>query len=202
MLLGKTLGNVAVAGVILGAALIASWAIITGRHLFGNPVGFDLWPFAAAWGGVMVPTFIFWTAFVTAAFALFRSRYAVYGLGLAIVIYTVYRMTVAGLMVDGEALSWVTNWLAWNSLATWSDMGAFSLHGGALFLNRLLYLSLVPLLLVLAVRWFGRQEFDAIRILHRLRPRALLPSGLRLLPLRRPACHSRFGAVLRGPGRL
>ena len=186
MLLGKTVGNVAVAGVILGAALIASWAIITGRHLFGNPVGFDLWPFAAAWGGVMVPTFIFWTAFVTAAFALFRSRYAVYGLGLAIVIYTVYRMTVAGLMVDGEALSWVTNWLAWNSLATWSDMGAFSLHGGALFLNRLLYLSLVPLLLVLAVRWFGRQEFDAIRILHRLRPRALLPSGLRLLPFAVP----------------
>lgn len=186
MLLGKTVGNIAVAGVILGAALIASWAVITGRHLFGNPVGFDLWPFAAAWGGVMVPTFVFWTAFVTATFALFRNRYAVYGLGLAIVVYTVYRMTVAGLMVDGEALSWVTNWLAWNSMAAWSDMGAFSLHGHPLLLNRLLYLSLVPLLLVLAVRWFGRQEFDATRILHRLRPRALLRSGLRLLPFAVP----------------
>ena len=30
--------------------------------------------------------------------------------------------------------------------------------------------------------WFGRQEFDATRILHRLRPRALLRGGLRLLP--------------------
>ena len=185
MLLGKTVGNVAVAGVILGAALIASWAIITGRHLLGNPVGFDLWPFAAAWGGVMVPTFVFWTALVTAAYALFRNRYAVYGLGLAIVIYTVYRMTVAEFQVD-EALSWVTNWLAWNSMATWSDMGAFTLNGHPLLLNRLLYLSLVPLLLVLAVQWFGRQEFDATRILHRLRPRALLRSGLRLLPFAVP----------------
>ena len=190
MLLGKTVGNVVVAGVILGAALIASWAIITGRHLLGNPVGFDPWPFAAAWGGVMVPTFVFWTAFVTAAFALFRNRYAVYGLGLAVVLYTVYRMTLAEFQVS-EALSWVTNWLVWNSMAwssmpMWSDMGAFSLHGPALLLNRLLYLSLVPLLLVLAMRWFGRQEFDATRILHRLRPGALLRSGLRLLPFAVP----------------
>ncbi|MDE0179494.1 MAG: M1 family aminopeptidase [Gammaproteobacteria bacterium] len=186
MLLGKTVGNVVVAGVILGAALIASWAIISGRHLLGDPVGFELWPFAAAWGGVMLPTFVFWTAFVTAAFALFRNRHAVYGLGLAIVIYSVYRMTLAGFGLQDEALSWITNWLAWNSMATWSDMGAFSLHGRALLLNRLLYLGLVPLLLALALTWFGRQEFDATRILHRLRPRNLLRGGLRLLPFAVP----------------
>ncbi|MXZ61309.1 MAG: hypothetical protein F4228_08895 [Acidobacteria bacterium] len=180
MLLGKAAGNVAVAGLVLGTGLVASWAVITVRQLLGNPVGFDLWPFLAAWGGVMVPTFVFWTAFVTAAFALVRNRYAVYGLGLAILIYTVFEMNV------GEPLSWVTNWIAWNSLVFWSDMGAFSLHGRALLLNRLLYLSLVPLLLVLALRWFGRQEFDAIRILHRLRPRALLRSGLLLLPFAVP----------------
>ena len=94
-------------------------------------------------------------------------------------------MTLAEFQVS-EALSWVTNWLAWNSMATWSDMGAFSLYGWALALNRLLYLSLVPLLLALALQWFGRQEFDATRILHRLRPRALLLSGLRLLPFAVP----------------
>ena len=180
MLLGKTAGNVVVAGLVLGVGLLASWAVITVRQLLGNPVGFDLWPFLAAWGGVMVPTFVFWTAFVTAAFALCRNRYAVYGLGLAILIYTVFEMNV------GEPLSWVTNWIAWNSMIFWSDMGAFSLHGRALLLNRLLYLSLVPLLLALALRWFGRQEFDAIRILHRLRPRALLRSALRLLPFAAP----------------
>ena len=179
MLLGKTAGNVVVAALVLSTALIASATIIAVRQLLGAPVGFTLWPFIAVWGGVMAPTFIFWTTFVTAAFALFRNRYTVYGLGLAIAIYTVYRMNA------GEALSWVTNWIAWNSIQ-WSDMGAFSLHGRALLLNRLLYLSLVPLLLVLAMRWFGRQEFDATRILHRLRPKALLGSGLRLLPFAVP----------------
>ena len=181
MLLGKTAGNVVVAALVLGTALIASWAVIAVRQLLGAPAGFDLWPFLAAWGGVMAPTFVFWTAFVTAAFALFRSRYTVYGLGLGLLIYTVYRMNV------GEALSWVTNWIAWNSMALWSDMGAFSLHGRALLLNRLLYLSLVPLLLVLAGKWLARQEFDATRILHRLRPKALLTSGLRLLPFAAPS---------------
>ena len=176
MLLGKTAGNVVVAAGILAVALIASAAVITVRQVLGDPVGFDLWPFLAAWGGVMVPTFLFWTAFVTAAFALFRNRYAVYGLGLAVLIYTVYRMNV------GDALSWVTNWIAWNSMVFWSDMGAFSLDGRALLLNRLLYLSLIPLLLALALKWLGRQEFDATRILHRLRPRAVLRSGVRLLP--------------------
>ena len=180
MLFGKTAGTVVVAGVVLAAALIASWAIIVVRQLLGDPVGFDLWPFLAAWGGVMAPTFIFWTAFVTAAFALFRNRYTVYGLGLAVLIYTVYGMNV------GDPLPWVTNWIAWNSVSLWSDMGAFSLHGDALLLNRLFYLSLVPLLLVLAMRWLGRQEFDAVRILHRLQPRALSRSGLRLVPFLLP----------------
>ena len=180
MLLGKTAGNAVVAAVILAVALIASGAVITVRQLLGDLVGFDLWPFLAAWGAVMVPTFLFWTAFVTAAFALFRNRYAVYGLGLAILIYTVYRMNV------GDPLSWITNWIAWHSMTFWSDMGAFSLHGRALLLNRLLYLSLIPLLLALALKWLGRQEFDATRILHRLRPRAVLRSGVGLLPFAVP----------------
>ena len=180
MLLGKTAGTTVMAGGVLAAALIASWAIVVVRQLLGDPVGFDPSPFVAAWGGVMLPTFVFWTAFVTAAFALFRNRYTVYGLGLAILIYTVYRMTV------DDTLPWAANWIAWNSVGLWSDMGALSLHGDALLLNRLLYLSLVPLLLVLAMRWFGRQEFDAVRILHRLRPRALLDSAFRLIPFAMP----------------
>ncbi len=176
MLLGKTAGTAVVAGLAVGISLLASWAVITVRQFLGAPVGFDLWPFVAVWGGVMAPTFLFWTALVTAAFALFKNRYSVYGLGLAILIYTVYRMNA------GDPLSWVTNWIAWNSVSRWSDMGAFSLYGQALLLNRLLYLSLIPLLLALAIRWFARQEFDAVRILHRLRPKALLRSGVRLLP--------------------
>ena len=181
ILLGKTVGNSVVAGLILGAGVVASACIILYRQLFdGSPVGFELFPFVAAWGAVLVPTFIFWTALVTALFAFFRSRYAVYGAGMALIIYTVYRMTV------NDPLSWTTNWMAWDALQ-WSDMGTFSLQGRPLLLNRLLYLSMVPLLVALAVKWFGRRNLDATRLLHRIRPKPLLIGALRLLPFAVPA---------------
>ncbi|MDE2981431.1 MAG: M1 family aminopeptidase [Gemmatimonadota bacterium] len=181
VLLGKTLGNSAMAGFILLAALAANAVVIGWQQVFGgSPVGFDLLPFAAAWGAVLIPTFIFWTALITAAFSLLRNRYAVYGLGLGLIIYTVFRLQT------GDGASWAYNWLGWGVLG-WSDMGAFTLHGTPLLLNRLLYLSLVPLLVALSVKWFGRQDFDAVGIIHRLRPGPLLIGALRLVPLGVPA---------------
>ena len=181
VLLGKTLGNSVVAGFILLAALIGDAIMIGWQQLFGgSPVGFDAFPFMATWGLVLIPTFIFWTALVTALFSLFRSRYVVYGLGLALIIVTVFRTQT------GDPLTWVTNWLGWG-VVNWSDMGPFTLHGTPLLLNRLLYLSLVPLLVVLSVKWFGRQDFDAMGIIHRIRPKPLLLGTLRALPFAAPA---------------
>ena len=181
ILLGKTIGNTVVAGLILGAGVVASWGVIAYTQFFqGSPVSFSLFPFVAAWGGVLVPTFIFWTALVTALFAFFRSRYAVYGAGMALIIYTVYRMTV------NDPLSWTFNWMAWDALQ-WSDMGAFSLRGRPLLLNRLLYLSMVLPLVALSVKWFGRRDLDATRLVHRIRPKPLLIGTLRLLPFAAPA---------------
>jgi hypothetical protein len=48
--------------------------------------------------------------------------------------------------------------------------------------NRAFMLSLAVLLVALSMRWFGRQEFDAQRILHRLRPKALAWSVFTLVP--------------------
>ncbi len=181
ILLGKTIGNSLVAGLILVIGVVASWAVIAWYQLFdGSPVGFDVVPFILTWGGVLVPTFIFWTALVTALFALFRNRYAVYGVGMALIVYTIYRM------VFNDPFGWVFNWIAWNAVQ-WSDMGAFSLQGRELLLNRLLVLSLVPLLVALAVKWFGRQDFDATRLVHRIRPKPLLVGALRLIPFAAPA---------------
>ena len=181
VLLGKTLGNSVVAGFILLAALIGDAVMIGWQQLFaGSPVGFDAFPFLAAWGLVLIPTFIFWTALVTALFSLFRSRYVVYGLGIALIIYTVFDIQTGG------SLTWVTNWLGWDFI-NWSDMGPFTMHGTPLLLNRLLYLSLVPLLVVLSVKWFGRQDFDAMGIVHRIRPKPLLLGTLRALPFAAPA---------------
>ena len=181
VLLGKTLGNSVMAGFILLVTLLANAALLL-YHQFigGSPVGFDLFPFVAMWGAVLIPTFIFWTALVTALFSLLRNRYAVYGLGLSLIIYTIFDVRA------GDGMTWVTNWLGLGVLS-WSDMGTFTLHGTPLLLNRLLYLSLAPLLVALSVKWYGRQDFDAVGIIHRLRPKPLLLGALRLLPLAIPA---------------
>ncbi len=181
ILLGKTIGNSVVAGLILVVGVVASWGVILYQQLFeGSPVSFDIVPFVATWGGVLVPTFIFWTALVTTLFAFFRNRYAVYAIGFALIIYTVYRMDI------DDSFGWALNWMAWDAVQ-WSDLGAFSLNGRELLLNRILYLSMVPLLVMLAVKWFGRFDFDATRLVHRIRPKPLLIGALRLLPFALPA---------------
>ena len=70
-----------------------------------------------------------------------------------------------------------------------------------LLLNRLLYLSLVPLLIVLAVRWHGRRHLDAVGIRGRLRPGPLLRNGLQLTALAAPAgpCWPRCWSSAAGP---
>ncbi len=180
ILFGKALGNSVMAAFILVVALLVSAGIIAHRQILaGSPAGFELWPFVAVWGGVLLPTFIFWTALITALFALFRNRYIVYGAGMAVFLYTM-RSSI------GERFSWAINWLGVDVL-TWSDMGTFAPHGYPLLLNRLLYLSLVPLLIVLSVRWFGRRGFDATGLMGRLGPRALLRDAVRVAPLAVPA---------------
>ena len=180
-LLGKTLGNSVMAGFILIVTLVADAAILLYQQFIGgSPVGFDLFPFVAMWGTVPIPTFIFWTALVTAVFSLLRNRYAVYGFGVGLITYTMYKLE------SGEGMGWVVNWLALRTLS-WTDMGTFTLHGTPLLLNRLLYLSLVPLLVALSVKWYGRQDFDAVGIIHRLHPKPLLHGVLRLFPLGAPA---------------
>ena len=176
MLLGKTLGNAAMAGLILVAALVSGAGIILYQQIFNDsPVGYSLFPFVVVWGGVLLPTFAFWTALVTALFSLLRNRYAAYGAGLAILVYTIFKQETGG------TPGWLTNWMGWN-LVRWTDMGAFSLHGTPILLNRLLYLSFVPLLVAISVRWFPRRDFDAAAILNRMRPRPLALGALRLLP--------------------
>ena len=59
--------------------------------------------FAATWGLVLVPTFIFWTALVTLIYCLVRSRYLAYVVGIAVLYLTGGRVT-------GGVPTWATNW--------------------------------------------------------------------------------------------
>ena len=173
---GKAVGNGLVALVVLGASLVGAYGVLLYRRaVWGVDVPFHLSPFLIVWGLILLPTFVVWAAFVLVVYTLTRNRYATYGIGLAALSYSVFTA------INGE-VNWVTNWMAWDTLS-WSDMGTLELNRGPLLLSRLMLLGLAAFFVGLAVRLYGRQEFDGVRILQRLRPRPLLRTGVALLPL-------------------
>ena len=170
LLFGKALGNSAL-GVIMATAVFLGCAIAL---LIQGTVPLAVTPFLLVWGLLLLPTFLLWTAFVTAIQAVTGNRYATYGVALAAFGFTAYKAIV------GE-LTWVTNWPLWGAVR-WSDMSVFELDRRALLLNRLLALTAAVFFCALAVRFFQRRTFDATRILHRLRPAALGSGALSLAP--------------------
>jgi ABC-type transport system involved in multi-copper enzyme maturation permease subunit len=169
-LLGKAIANSAVAGLILLAALLACGIALAVQHT----VSFSLTPFLLVWGLLLVPTFLAWTAFVTAAYAVVGNRYAAYAVSLGALILTGYKALTGG-------MSWAGNWFLWGFIR-WSDLGFFETDRVAIVLNRVMVLGLVVFFTALAVRLFARRGADAVRTMHRLAPLRLAVSGARLLP--------------------
>jgi ABC-type transport system involved in multi-copper enzyme maturation permease subunit len=170
LLFGKALANSAV-GVLMAVATYVGCAaaiLIEGR-LAPNPV-----PFLLVWGLLLVPTLLVWTCFVLAVQALFGQRYVTYGVGLGVMVLTIY------LQLTGH-MNWVGNWWLWGALR-WTDMGLFPLDGQAILLNRVMVLGLAGLLTAVAVTAFDRRQPDAIGTLNRLQPGALWRGTLRLAP--------------------
>lgn len=191
LLLGKVVAGAAVGVAILLAALFANTIIlaIQGR------VPFSLTPFVLAWGLLMVPTFLVWTAFIAAVLALTRNRYATYALGLAALIFSGYRF------IRGE-MNWLGNWPLWRAV-NWSDLSVLEFDRLALMLNRGWILALAACFTTLTALWFTRRDRDPSGIVHRLRPRALLGLALKLAPVVVPTVV--LGVALgrqidRGPG--
>jgi len=171
LLLGKCLANSLVGAVILLAALLTCLAMV----LMQGKVSFALGPFLVLWGCLLLPTFVLFTAFVAAAFALTRSRYASYAIAIG-------AFALTGYLQFRDKMSWVGNWDLWG-VAGWSDMGPLELDRPALVLNRVLALSLAAALVALAVRLYPRTERDAVLALARLEPQQLARSLLRFSPL-------------------
>jgi ABC-2 type transport system permease protein len=170
-LVGKALANSFVGVLVVAAAFLACAIAL----LVQGKVGLDPRPFLIVWGLLLVPTLILWTSFVTAVRAITGQRYATYALCLAAFFYTGYRL------ITGE-MSWVGNWPVWGGLI-WSDMGGLELDARALWLNRLLALSLAALFAAIAVGAFQRRQTDTIATFHRFAPRQLGRTVLRLSPL-------------------
>jgi len=170
LLSGKALANSVVGALVLLACLAASGIALLVQHT----VPFSLGPYLLVWGLLLIPTFLAWTAFVTAIYAAVGNRYAAYALALAVLAYSGFRALT-------HQISWAGNWALWSALR-WSDLGFFETDRAALVLNRVMVLGLAVLFTVLAVRLFGRRGADAVRTVHRLAPSRLASSALRLAP--------------------
>jgi ABC-type multidrug transport system permease subunit len=171
LLFGKAVANSFVGVIVLAACLAACWIAIQ----IQGQVPFTLGPYLLVWGLVLIPTFFAWTAFVTAVYAAVGNRYAAYAVSLAALFYTGYRA------LTGK-LSWAGNWPLWRSLR-WSDLGPFEADRVALVLNRLMVIGAAVFFTVLAVRLFRRRGADGVRTIHRLAPKQLFLSALRLSPV-------------------
>ncbi len=172
ILWGKAIANSFVAVVILAASFLASAIALLAQHT----VPISLAPYALIWGLLLVPTFLAWTAFVTAVYAWVGNRYAAYSVALCALVYTGFRA------VTGQ-ISWAGNWLLWGPRTLrWSDLGFFETDRAALVWNRIMVLGLSALFAALAVRLFARRGTDAVRTMHRLAPRPLAVSAFRLAP--------------------
>jgi len=168
-LAGKAVANSVVALVVLAASLVASWIALLVQHT----VPFSFAPYALIWGLLLVPTFLFWTAFVTAIYAAVGNRYASYGIALSALIYTGFRTLT-------RDISWAGNWPLWGRALRWSDLGFFETDRLALVLNRVMVLGGAVFFVALAVKLFERRGADAVRTIHRLAPRTLGAAALRL----------------------
>ncbi len=179
LLFGKAMANSLVGVVILAAALLGcAGGVLFQRLVWDIPVPFELTPFLLLWGLLLIPTFLLWTSFILCVQALSRNRFTTYTVALAAMMFTGYQQSQGN-------IHWLSNWNLWGTVG-WSDMGALQLNATPLLLNRLFYLGVTVLLTVLTVRWFNRRDWDATRIVHRLRPaalrRPLVQLGLVALP--------------------
>lgn len=161
LLFGKTLANSFVGVVVLIAAFLADAIVL----VIQGKVGLDVGPFLLLWGGCLVPTFVVWCSFVALVFAISQNRYATYGAAIVALALTGY------LNAQGH-MNWVGNWPLWGVLS-WSDMSPLALWKKELVLNRAFVLALAVLFTVVAVRFYGRRDRDAIHTLRSFAPAAI-----------------------------
>ncbi len=170
VLMGKSLANVGI-GIVLALTTLAMCAVVL---LIQGTVAFSWQPFLLIWGSMLLPTYLVWTAFITLAVVLTRSRYTAYAIGAAALIGTLY-------LSLSSNMSWPYNWMG-IGLIKWSDISVLEIDREALWLNRLLMLALSILFTYLATQFFWRRGSDAVQMATRLRLSKVTQSMLAAAP--------------------
>lgn len=169
-LTGKALANSVVVLVVLLASLVACMIALA----IQGTVPFSLRPYVLLWGLLLMPTFLGWMAFVTAAYAAVGNRYGAYALSLALLIFTGYRALT-------DKMSWAGNWILWGA-GRWSDIGLLETDRSAIIWNRIMVLGCAVFFTVVAVKLFARRGGDAVRTMHALAPKRVFRTVGRMLP--------------------
>ncbi len=150
LIVGKALAAIVLTGVFTVVCVVSGGAMLLAQS--GPSV--SMWPLLLVFGAVLGPTYVLWTAFVTAVMSLVPSRTAALAIGFVALLLT------AAQFVRGS-MTWLTNWPLWGSLR-WTEFALFPLDGEALLLNRLLALVLAVALLKAARLMFVRVERDPV----------------------------------------
>jgi hypothetical protein len=165
-----------IAGLAIIVGLLSACAGVGVSMLATQPQGrVALWPFALVWGGLLLPTFAFWSALVALLYAVLRHRHLTYLAALVVLAGT------AAMLVTGS-MTWVWNWPLWGALR-WTDIGLFELDPSSLWLNRLTVAGAAVGSTAGAIRWFARTESDRSRAAMARAPGVLARDAVRVLPL-------------------
>jgi len=174
MLFGKILATAALGAVILLFTFAACLVML----MIQGRVPLELSPFGLVWGLMLLPTFVVWSAAIGLMSVVTRTRYSVFALAAALLAFTFYWQFTGH-------INWVGNWNLWDAVR-WSDISRLEVDNVAIVWNRLLYVALAVFLAYCSVRLFGRQSFDAARMVCWFRTPALLRTFWRATPFLLP----------------
>jgi ABC-2 type transport system permease protein len=147
---GKALGAGMLVALITLVCVVSSGTLLLAQ----SGASASWWPLLLIFGGVLIPTYVLWVAFVTAVSTVARARATALAVGFMALLLT------AAQFIRG-AMTWLTNWPLWGALR-WTEFALFPLDGEALLLNRLLALGMALALLVGARYLYQRTERDPI----------------------------------------
>jgi len=169
--IGHALATTALIGVCIVVCVVSGGVLLLAQS--GPAVSW--WPLVLVFGAVLGPTYLLWTAFVTAVMSAVQSRTTALAIGFVALLLT------AAQFIRGS-MTWVTNWPLWGSLR-WTEFALFPLDGEALMLNRVLAMGLALALFGAARLLFVRTERDPAAARARRTPAAVGRLALRASPL-------------------
>ncbi|MCE9619596.1 MAG: hypothetical protein K8R92_06780 [Planctomycetes bacterium] len=176
MLAGKILANTVIAAIITAGAFVGCLIVIFIQWMYtGILVPIELGVFFMLWGVVLMPTIIFWCAFIALVNGIVRNRYATYAIGLGALVLTGW------LQVRGY-LNWATNWHMWGVMA-WSDLDRLEFLRPSIVGNRLFILYTAALCSLGAIAFHPRRTRDLQRAIDMLRPAKVGKILLKASPL-------------------